>query len=115
MRSRLGLEFDLSGLVLGHRSNVEEWRSGCGQRQGMDSVRHPVRDAIIHKPMSCHWPKILEPTRGDQDPKVPCAVFGAFMSGMRGAVIMHLKNCGIGEASAQACANFVKGWTHQQP
>lgn len=46
---------------------------------------------------------------------MPRAVFGAFMSRMRGAVIMHLKNCGIGEASAQACANFVKGWTHQQP
>jgi len=115
MRSRLGLELDTSGPVLGHRSNVADRRSSCGQRQGMNSVRHPVRDAIIHKPMSCHRPEILEPIRDDQDPKMPRAVFGAFMSRMRGAVIMHLKNCGIGEASAQSCANFVKGWTHQQP
>jgi hypothetical protein len=81
----------------------------------MDSVRHPIRDAIIHKPMSCHRPQILEPTRGDQDSEMPRAVLGAFMARMRGTVIVNLKNRSIGKAGTQTRTNFVKGWTHRQP
>jgi len=46
---------------------------------------------------------------------VPCTVLGTFMARMRGAIVVHFKNRRIGETSTQACADFVKSWTHQQP
>jgi hypothetical protein len=81
----------------------------------VNSVRHPIRDAIIHKPMSCHRSQILKPTGGDQDSKVPRAVLSAFMTGVCRTVVMNLENRGIGKPDLQTSANFVKGWTHQQP
>jgi hypothetical protein len=66
----------------------------------MYSVRHPVRDAIIHKPMSCHRPQIFKPIRGDQDSKVSSAILGASMSSMGRTVVMNFEGCRIGKPGA---------------
>jgi hypothetical protein len=46
---------------------------------------------------------------------VPRAVLSAFMTGVCRTVVMNLENRGIGKPDLQTSANFVKGWTHQQP